>query len=1035
MSSEIESALAKVWGKKKGDASQTQQLLGTAFFISPTLLITCKHVVEALASNQHLYVKFIGEHAPQLVHYQCHPDFDLALLELQSNSHSGVVISLATQERSTIPEKGMISTAYGFREDTHACNNNKGEIGVYSEKYEKLTFYPKVPFGFSGGPLLDEANHCIGVTIAKSSEAECSYAEPIYSIHDWLQELDIDIKKPVLTPWQNRYLNDLITSMELLKTDSILQSAGIEYDGRSVDTRSVKLSDVYSTLCVDRYSKQKINSDDHLPINAIQIVAQDKNIVLRGDPGCGKTTFTRYWAMRLARELCDQRETSINGGKIPEVLRYSFPIHLELDYLYKNIPPEIISNGRISIRDISEAINKALQDNYPDFTNIGGVKNYAKDGNKVIWFFDGLDEIHIDDSLRRKFLEGFNNWVERLDRNHYVCLTSRPYAYSDVNLMNRFQTANFVDLTEGHCIDFINKFFKVLKAVNPKESKYSANELISLLRSPDRRHLLTLCLNPMLASLACVVYFKGGKEALPKDRAGLYEKCIENILNRWEDKHYNSDYTIATIRKDDAITNTIPREKLLLSLQRLAFYAHLDLSEVGSERRQSSDISDQLLEHYFLPYLTVDAEVSERDIKKYLYQHTGVLIDRDGGRYAFMHRTFREFLASKFIIKNDQLSVFNNFLSSFESDAHWWKEVISLLVLQYDKKKCSEIATKILLQCLPVASNEVKLIGSFVSVDTILVVASIECEREKPVVLSINRTSLRNRIINWLLEIIGEDTTKISGCVEAGDYLNILGDPRPGVGTIFIGKENKVELPDISWAEIPSSDCPIEIEGFAETFPIEYQLQMSVYPVTRKQFQAFLDHPNGYHIDKWWSGVTGNDRLYQDFGRQHKDNYPRSCLSWYEASAFCKWLTSELDKIEKLPIKNGIIRLPYEWEWQHAATSCDPLRKTPWAMGTSEIHPTIANVDRAIGDVVSVGIYARNKSDQGVYDLIGNTCEWCANDYKTLDKSVGHRMSIKGGDYLNDKVMASVNYRGGDGPAAKDNFYSIRLVCVPRQEK
>lgn len=68
-------------------------------------------------------------------------------------------------------------------------------------------------------------------------------------------------------------------------------------------------------------------------------------------------------------------------------------------------------------------------------------------------------------------------------------------------------------------------------------------------------------------------------------------------------------------------------------------------------------------------------------------------------------------------------------------------------------------------------------------------------------------------------------------------------------------------------------------------------------------------------------------------------------------------------------------RLPTREEWQAIASQGEPARY-PW--GDDPIDPSRANVDHQVGSTTPVGSYPPS---HGLYDLIGNADEWCADSY------------------------------------------------------
>lgn len=122
-----------------------------------------------------------------------------------------------------------------------------------------------------------------------------------------------------------------------------------------------------------------------------------------------------------------------------------------------------------------------------------------------------------------------------------------------------------------------------------------------------------------------------------------------------------------------------------------------------------------------------------------------------------------------------------------------------------------------------------------------------------------------------------------------------IDDPRPGVGL-------KNGLPDFVWLPVPGGK--ITLESNAGTFPVA-PFYISKYPVTWVQYRSFLKASDGYYNEGWWEGLADRE---DEPGQQYRqiDNHPAEMVSWYDAVAFCRWLSEYL---------GYEIRLPTEWEW------------------------------------------------------------------------------------------------------------------------
>ncbi len=262
-----------------------------------------------------------------------------------------------------------------------------------------------------------------------------------------------------------------------------------------------------------------------------------------------------------------------------------------------------------------------------------------------------------------------------------------------------------------------------------------------------------------------------------------------------------------------------------------------------------------------------------------------------------------------------------------------------------------------------------------------------------------------------LLEELNTDETPHQRREEIGLRLNQFGDPRRGVGLDEHG------LPDIAWIDIPAGEITLKT---GDHFQVP-RFRIARYPVTWIQYRAFADTEDGYRNEAWWQGLQKEKEpgeLLWAFA-----NYPAINISWYDAVAFCRWLSAK----SKLAI-----RLPTEWEWQWAAVAATQ-QDYPWPGG--EWNPARANQQEAgIGRTVAVGMYPLSYSPFGVDDMLGNVWEWCMNLYDqpseiSLNKK-GLRVSRGGSWYFDsDSVRTAVrNYYQGF-PNDRSNDIGFRILC------
>ncbi|MFC1557494.1 formylglycine-generating enzyme family protein [candidate division KSB1 bacterium] len=184
-------------------------------------------------------------------------------------------------------------------------------------------------------------------------------------------------------------------------------------------------------------------------------------------------------------------------------------------------------------------------------------------------------------------------------------------------------------------------------------------------------------------------------------------------------------------------------------------------------------------------------------------------------------------------------------------------------------------------------------------------------------------------------------------------------------------------------------------EGDPDEIPVHLIYVDSYYigkfKVTNGEYKKFIED-NGYQDSDYWNaggfGEYGTESRYWDNERfrggsiNGNDNFPVVGVSWFEAMAYCSWLSEKTGKV---------YRLPTEAEWEKAARGTDQ-RRFAWG---NEINGHYANFEHSGGPyergITPVGFYdgrthdgfatEKNASPCGAFDMIGNVWEWCYDWY------------------------------------------------------
>lgn len=236
-------------------------------------------------------------------------------------------------------------------------------------------------------------------------------------------------------------------------------------------------------------------------------------------------------------------------------------------------------------------------------------------------------------------------------------------------------------------------------------------------------------------------------------------------------------------------------------------------------------------------------------------------------------------------------------------------------------------------------------------------------------------------------------------------------------------------LPMLEWCDIPAGMAMIE-DVDEHTQAVRRQIyvdsfQISKYPVTNAQYQRFLDDPMGYANLSWWqfSPSAHEWRLKNQTpkaGRFEGDERPRENVTWYDAMAFCHWLSTRL---------GHEVTLPTEAQWQRAAQG-DDERRFPWGNAFEASYCNARESD--IKKTTPVTRYPQGASPYGVMDMVGNIWEWCL-DTKTqhelhAEVASADERAVHGGSYVSVHERSEIGFRYFLAPQTAYASIGFRLV-------
>jgi hypothetical protein len=724
-------------------------------------------------------------------------------------------------------------------------------------------------------------------------------------------------------------------------------------------------------------------AEEHPPKQFADVRAAFREVnraVILGGPGAGKSMTLRLLAVDLAREALRDEH-----ARVPLLLRLG------------------------NWRDDSP-LSQFVAEQVPELARL--VDGWASCGQMAL-LLDGLDEM--PRASRKEKAQAIRKWVESLDAETLVFVSCRLGDYTgDLDLgldtltlqeLKPWRVREVLRLwvtNGGGTIQEADRFFwqlaghedlagvseTWLAAGSSEERFWTATDIRdekevysktsgqqdALWRRHvrDTRSLVRLAANPFLLTMIFLVW-RVHKGELPRNLGQLFDQFVDGLLGR--ERLLQGSVETKGLRRS-------PRgEQLVAGLTQLAW--QMQAARLAAVREDSGDFGVLTVTSKQEALAALDGDVDL--LKKAL---DGTLLEGEE-EVRFQHQLLQEYFTAVAL----QNRIKEMSATALWPADRWWErsgwEEAAVLLAGLHGDDCSAA-----VQWVAEAQPEV----------------AARCATELGAKLpDVVKEQFKARWAPLLTDVKRQPQPKARAAI--GRALWQLGlDNRKGVGVDGDG------VPDIDWVEIPGG--PYKYQGKRKKVESFF---MARYPVTNAQFDAFVRAEDGYRQDRWWEGLAEPDRNYRT-PEWTEGNHPRETVNWYEAMAFCGWVSSRLQYE---------VRLPTEYEWERAAAGTDG-REYPWGNEYKEGFSNVYEPEQQLRRTSAVGMYPHGASAEGAMDLAGNVWEWCLNEYaepeRTQKEGTEPRV-LRGGSWDGNQAGAGAGCRGYGHPFFRDYETGFRVVC------
>lgn len=374
--------------------------------------------------------------------------------------------------------------------------------------------------------------------------------------------------------------------------------------------------------------------------------------LLLGGPGAGKSTIMRWLALQMARgtRSASSLPEKLAPAQIPLLVRISDYANY-LEDPQNRIPKTSNVDGRAYL--VKAFLRCELEKSDPALPDI---MQEALANGQCLLLFDGLDEV-ASDALRRQIAADLYAFLTQhcppqgLERNSFnrVLITSRIVGY-EPGPLSQYREYTLLDLNDEQIEEFLThwcpavELFQATRQRDERDLTEQNRRQLQEAGEAERDRLLRamrenpgikrLAVNPLMLTILALIQKSGGK--LPHRRIDLYNSVTQTLLDNWNqarggrrfghDELGLAENTLSVIAFEMHYSNLYLTREHVLGLARLSIAAFYHQSPQD------------------IPQAAVKTFITT------LSESSGLFVERGQGLFGFMHRTFQEYYAARYLL-------------------------------------------------------------------------------------------------------------------------------------------------------------------------------------------------------------------------------------------------------------------------------------------------------------------------------------------------------------------------------------------------